>query len=251
MTKTRCGVVGRKVTLESVAEYVEDTGYQMHTCFTYDYCLISISWTCMLSIKFSLLSEGCAAKWFLIMWCTHFWSGRSLFSKSVVSVTALKIIYNLPQNVPENMRNKTKDIFSLVCWVAVPRERMSCFVSLYLIHVFLHSSWYFALFFLWHIHCFCWYSANAESPTVQRNTQAFTLLLPWSKILPRQQTHSHWVAFRCSFWCTCSTQTKRVMNARSSRNTRGPRDRVLESLLEEHTSIVSSCEPVDHQKGKR
>ena len=43
MTKTRCGVVGRKVTLESVAEYVEETGYQMHTCLTYDYCLISIS----------------------------------------------------------------------------------------------------------------------------------------------------------------------------------------------------------------
>ena len=80
MTKTRCGVVGRTVTLESVAKYVEDTGYQMHTCFTYDYFLISISWTCMLSLKFSLLSEGCAAKWFLIMWCTHFWSGRSLFS---------------------------------------------------------------------------------------------------------------------------------------------------------------------------
>ena len=48
--------------------------------------------------------------------------------------------------MPENMCNKTKDIFSLVCWVVVPRERMSCFVSLYLIHVFRHSSWYFALF---------------------------------------------------------------------------------------------------------
>ena len=250
MTKTKYGVVGRKVTLESVAEYVEDTGYQMHTCFTYDYCLFKSFLSAKLVCYQSDLDSFPRAALRNDFWlCDVLTFGRVDLCFQNQSYQLRH--YNLPQNVPENMRNKTRDIFSLVCWVVVPRERMSCFVSLYLIHVFRHSSWYFALFFLWHIHCFCWYSANAESPTVQRNTLAFTLLLPWSKILPRQQIHSHWVAFRCSFWCTCSTQTKRVMNARSSRNTRGPRDRVLESLLEEHTSIVSSCEPVDHQKGKR